>query len=333
VTAVIRNPLGTVNVQLLGVGAYRPQRVVDNHELCRTLDSSDEWIRARTGIVTRRWADPQETLIEMACRAGSEALSRADLDPMEVDCVLVATFTLLRQIPAAAPEVAYRIGARSAAAFDISAGCAGFVYGLAVAADMVRSRSGRVLVIGAERMTDLLDMEDRSTTVIFGDGAGAIVLGPGDSPGVGPVVWGGDGSKAGVISQTAPWSDVRSHPGIRWPALRQEGQSVFRWAAYELVDVGSRAMKEGGVEADQIDVFVPHQANLRIIDRLAKSLRLPATARTARDIVHMGNTSAASIPLAIDSMLASDEARSGDLALLLGFGAGLSYGAVVVAIP
>jgi 3-oxoacyl-[acyl-carrier-protein] synthase-3 len=134
-------------------------------------------------------------------------------------------------------------------------------------------------------------------------------------------------------SQTVPYSDLRSQPDIRWPALRQEGQTVFRWAAYELVDVASRAMKESGVEPDQIDVFVPHQANLRIIDRLAKSLRFPPTVRIARDVVHMGNTSAASIPLAIESMLANHEARGGDLALLLGFGAGLSYGAVVVALP
>ncbi|GAA3804223.1 ketoacyl-ACP synthase III [Streptomyces coacervatus] len=318
---------------LLGVGSYRPRRVVDNDEICRNIDSSDEWIRSRTGIVSRRWAGADESIADMAELAAEKALAAAGVLPQDVDCVIVATFTHLKQTPAVAAEIAHRIGAVAAAAFDISAGCAGFVHGLALAADTVRSRGRHVLVVGAERMTDLLDREDRSTAFIFGDGAGAVVLGPAATSGVGPVVWGADGSQADAISQTVPWDAMRDAPDQRWPALRQDGQKVFRWAVYEMAKVARQALDAAGLQAGDLDAFIPHQANVRIIDGLARGIGLPGHVVIARDIVTTGNTSGASIPLAMDALLGAGEVRSGGLALLLGYGAGLSYAATVVELP
>ncbi|MFF2045907.1 beta-ketoacyl-ACP synthase III [Kitasatospora sp. NPDC058170] len=318
---------------LLGIGGHRPHRVVDNDEICRSIDSSDEWIRSRSGIATRRWAGPEESLADMAEIAADKALASAGIGPAAVDCVIVATFTHLKQTPAVATEVAHRIGATGAAAFDISAGCAGFVHALALAADLVRGRGGHVLVVGAERMTDLLDREDRSTAFIFGDGAGAVLLGPSTTCGVGPVVWGADGSQADAISQTVPWDALRSDPHQRWPALRQDGQKVYRWAVYKMAEVAQQALDAAGVRAADLDAFIPHQANLRIIDGLARGLGLPDHVAVARDVVTTGNTSGASIPLAMEALLNAGTVRSGGLALLLGYGAGLSYAATVVVLP
>ncbi|MFI7013405.1 beta-ketoacyl-ACP synthase III [Streptomyces sp. NPDC050164] len=331
--ARITSPTGAESARILGVGAYRPQRVVTNEEASRHIDSSDEWIRSRTGIVTRHWAAPDESLADMAQAAAGKALATAGLAPETVDCVILATFTHLRQTPAAATEIAYRIGAVNAAAFDISAGCAGFVHAVALAADAIRSRGGYVVVVGAERMTDLLDLEDRSTAFIFGDGAGAVVLGPSTEPGVGPVVWGADGSESEAIAQTVSWNALRDRPGMKWPALRQEGQKVFRWAVYEMAKVGRRALDAAGVRAGDLDAFIPHQANARIIDALARSLDLPDHVVVAKDVVTTGNTSGASVPLAMDALMSTGAVRSGGLALLLGYGAGLSYASTVVTLP
>ncbi|MEU8828454.1 beta-ketoacyl-ACP synthase 3 [Streptomyces sp. NPDC048636] len=323
---------GAPHARILGMGAYRPRRAVTNEELCHRVDSSDEWIRTRTGITARGWADPDETIADMAVAAAGKALAAAGVAADALDCVIVATFTHLRQTPAVAAEVAHRLGTH-AAAFDVSAGCAGFVHGLSLAADAVRSRGGHVLVIGAERMTDLLDLDDRSTAVIFGDGAGAVVVGPSRTPAIGPVVWGADGSQTEAISQTVPWDALRTDRGLRWPALQQQGQKVFRWAVYEVSKVAERALAAAGVSAADIDAFIPHQANTRIIDAMAKRLGLPESTVIARDIVTTGNTSGASIPLAMEALMSSDATSPGDLALLVGYGAGLSYAATVVALP
>ncbi|WP_438306896.1 beta-ketoacyl-ACP synthase III (plasmid) [Streptomyces sp. HUAS TT11] len=324
---------GAPHAQLLGVGGYRPRRTVTNEEVCRHIDSSDEWIRARTGIASRNWASPDESIVGMGQNAAEKALAAAGIAAGRLDCVIVATFTHLQQTPAVATGIAHRIGADGAAAFDISAGCAGFVHAVALAADAIRSRGGHVLVIGAERMTDLLDLEDRSTAFIFGDGAGAVVIGPSQVPAIGPVIWGADGSKTDVISQTVPWDALRGNPDQRWPALRQEGQQVFRWAVYEMAKVARLALDAAGISVADLDVFIPHQANLRIIESMARTLRLPDSVVIARDIVTSGNTSGASIPLAMDALLASGQADPGDLALILGYGAGLSYAATVVRLP
>ncbi|WP_328471956.1 beta-ketoacyl-ACP synthase III [Streptomyces sp. NBC_00448] len=331
--AEIAVPMGAPHSRILGVGAYRPRRIVDNAEACRHIDSSDEWIRARTGIVTRRWADPDETLGVMAEAAALKAIAAAGITPSDVTCVIAATFTHLMQTPAIATEIAHRVGADRAAGFDISAGCAGFVHGVVLASDAVRARGGHVLVVGVERMSDIIDLTDRSTAFIFGDGAGAVVVGPSQTPGIGPAVWGADGSQADAIRQSVPWNTLRDDPQHPFPSLRQDGQRVFRWAVYEMAKVAVQAVEAAGLRPEDLDAFIPHQANERIIDSMTKSMGLPARVTVAKDIVTSGNTSGASIPMAMDAVLAAGDAASGDTALLLGYGSGLSYAAVVATLP
>jgi 3-oxoacyl-[acyl-carrier-protein] synthase-3 len=324
----------THHSRILSIGSYRPARVVGNDEIVRHIDSSDEWIRERSGIATRRWAAPQESVTDMAENAARIAVERAGLTGADVDAVLLATVSHPYQTPSAASLVAHRIGATPAAAMDLSAACAGFCYGISVASDMVRAGSARhVLVIGVEKLSDFTDPTDRSTAFIFADGAGAAVVGPSEQPGIGPTVWGSDGSNWDAIRSRASWLQFRDDPDTGWPHLTMAGQSVFRWAVWQMSPVARKALDAAGVEAGELAAFIPHQANVRIIDAMAKQLRLPDTVRIARDIVDAGNTSAASIPLAMDRMLAEEPAASGGLALLIGFGAGLTYAAQVVELP
>jgi 3-oxoacyl-[acyl-carrier-protein] synthase-3 len=307
--------------------------VVTNDEICEDVDSSDQWIRERTGIITRRRAAPTETVVDMASTAGLEALKSAGLTPSQVDAVIVATVTHPYQTPGAAPIVADRIGASPAAAFDISAACAGYCHGISLANDMVRGGSAQyVLVIGVEKLSDFTDKTDRGSAFIFGDGAGAAVVGPSDYPGIGPTVWGSDGSKWETISQRNSWIELRDDH-VEWPAITMQGQSVFRWAVYSMAPIAQAALDRAGIKADDLDVFIPHQANMRIIDALLKQLKLPEHIVIARDIAETGNTSAASIPLATQRMLDSGEAPHGGLALQIAFGAGLVYAAQVVVLP
>jgi 3-oxoacyl-[acyl-carrier-protein] synthase-3 len=330
----IKASQGAPFARLLGVGAYRPARVVTNEEVCQHIDSSDEWIRSRSGIVTRRWASPEETLTEMSLSAAGKALAAAGIEAEQIDAVLIATVTHMRQTPSLATDVAFRLGATEAPAFDISAGCAGFCYAVSQASDMVRGGSAtHVLVVGVERLSDITDITDRSTAFLFGDGAGAVVVGPSDQPAIGPTVWGSDGGQYDTIRQTFAWDQLRTEPGLGWPTLRMEGQAVFRWASYAMVPVAQRALALAGITADQLDAFIPHQANMRITDAMIRALKLPAHVPVARDIAEQGNTSAASIPLAMERMLASGEARTGGTALIIGFGAGLAYAAQVVTLP
>jgi 3-oxoacyl-[acyl-carrier-protein] synthase-3 len=315
------------------VGAYRPERIVFNKEICEPIGSTDEWIQQRSGIVSRRFAGPDETIVSMGAAAGRNALAHAGVAPDRVGAVLVASMSNLRQSPAAAPELAHRIGATSAAAFDVSAACAGFCYALAVADSLVRAgTSTYVLVIGTERMSDIIDPLDRGTAFLFGDGAGAMLVGPSETREIGPVVWGADGSKAGLIAHNDSWLALRDNLGT-WPTMRMAGQEVFRWALQEMPPVARAAVVDAGLtKADQAAV-VPHQANMRIIDRMAQALGLPPSVVIARDIETAGNTSAASVPLALDTLLADPDTAPRGNALLTGFGAGLSHAAMVITIP
>jgi 3-oxoacyl-[acyl-carrier-protein] synthase III len=329
----LTEPSGSRHAGILGYGAYRPERVVTNAEICRHIDSSDEWIRERSGIVTRRFAAEDETVVDMGLEASRLALKSAGLAAGDVDAVIVATITHPYQTPAAATIIADRLGATPAPAFDVSAACAGFTHGVALANDMVRGGSAsRVLVVGVEKLSDFTDSLDRSSAFIFGDGAGAVVIGPTDSPGIGPTVWGSDGAQWEAIAQKHSWLHLRGGSSD-WPALRMAGQTVFRWAVWQMAPVARKALDAAGVRAEDLDAFIPHQANVRIIDAMAKQLGLPAHVPVARDIADTGNTSAASIPLAMDRMLAEGQAPHGGLALLIGFGAGLSYAAQVVVLP
>lgn len=317
-----------------GIGAYRASRVVPNSDLVEAIDSSDEWIQQRTGIKTRRFADEHETLLSMSVEAAKNALKSASVDAGDVDAVIVATISHLTQTPALAPMVAAEIGAPSPVAFDVSAACAGFCTALAVARDLVIAGSARnVVVIGAERLSDITSLNDRSTAFIFADGAGAAVVGPAEVAGIGPVVWGSDGENAALIKQDVNWDDAVRDGVDEMPHLVQEGAAVFRWASFEMAKIAREAIEAAGITPEQLDVFVPHQANNRIIDALARAAKLPANVRIARDVIDQGNVSAASVPLALDRMIAEGDAKSGDLALLIGFGAGLAYAAQVVRVP
>jgi 3-oxoacyl-[acyl-carrier-protein] synthase-3 len=329
---------GSPHAAILGLGAYRPSRIVPNADVVEAIDSTDEWIQQRSGIRQRRWATAEETVQMMSVAASREALERAGVAAAQIDCVVVATVSHLLQTPAVATAIAHELDTENAAAFDISAACAGFCHGISLATDMIKGGSaGHVLVIGVERLSDITDLHDRGTAFIFADGAGAAVVGPSESAGIGPVVWGSDGEQYDLIRQREDWRDVVGTPdtpgsGVM-PHLTMQGNPVFRWASFAMAKVGQQALDRAGVSTDELDVFVPHQANMRIIDAMARSMKLPAQVRIARDVAEQGNTSAASIPLALHRMIEEGEARSGDLALLIAFGAGLAYAAQVVTVP
>ncbi|MEV4459771.1 beta-ketoacyl-ACP synthase III [Microbispora sp. NPDC049633] len=313
---------GAPAARVLAFGGYQPAQVVTNDDLAARIDTNDEWIQSRVGIKERRVAGPEESEIDLAVQAGGKALAASGLSSDDIDLVIVATCTIEAPIPNAAGRVAHRLGITAPGAFDINAACAGFCYALAAASDAVRSGSAtNVLVVGSEKLTQWVDPEDRSTVVIFADGAGAAVVGPSDRPGIGPVAWGSAGDKAEAIA-------IKDRNSF----LHQEGQTVFRWATTALHPVAKLACERAGVDPADLNAFVPHQANLRIVEAIARKLGADK-AVVAKDIVLAGNTSAASIPLALSRMIERGEVRSGDLALLLGFGAGLTYASQVIEIP
>jgi 3-oxoacyl-[acyl-carrier-protein] synthase-3 len=314
---------GAPGARILGLGGYRPRRRVTNAELEQVMETNDEWIRTRVGIAERRWAAEDETLVEMAVAAGGKALAASGLAPDEVDLVIVASASLRAPIPGIGPQVAHRLGIPRPGSFDLNAGCAGFCYALGMASDAIRSGDARnAVVVGVERLTDVTDLEDRSTAVIFADGAGAAVVGAADEPGIGPVAWGSDGDQHNAIEIAAGSS-----------TMTMAGQAVYRWATTKLTETLVEAMDKAGVGPGDIDVFAPHQANLRIVESMARKLGFGDDVVVARDIVQSGNTSAASVPLALTALLESGEAKSGDLALVLGYGAGLTFAGQVLVLP
>ena len=275
----------------------------------------------------------------MSVAAARKAIDQAGISAEQIDCVIVATVSHMLQTPAIATAIAHELGTNQAAAFDISAACAGFCHGVALASDMVRGGSaGHALVIGVERLSDLTDLLRPRHRLHLrrrrGCGRGRARA---TQPGIGPVVWGSDGEQFDLIRQKEDWRDVVGTPdqpgsGVM-PHLMMQGNPVFRWASFAMAKIGQQALDRAGVSIDDLDVFVPHQANMRIIDAMARSMKLPERVKIARDIAEQGNTSAASIPLALERMIAEGEARSGDTALLVAFGAGLAYAAQVVTVP
>jgi 3-oxoacyl-[acyl-carrier-protein] synthase-3 len=319
--------------KIYSLGASRGNLTVTNDDIAGPINSSDEWIRQRTGIVTRKRAGKDQSLMDMAVEASNEAIKKAGIQASEIEAVIFSTITHPYQTPSAAALLAELVGANPAPAFDISAACAGYCYGIAQADALVRSGTAKyVLVVGGEKLTDYIDPTDRSISFLLGDGAGAAIVGPSDSPGISKSVWGSDGSKWDAVGMTGSLLDFRDGTGA-WPTLVQEGQSVFRWAVWEMVKVAKEALEVAGVKPEELAALVTHQANERIIDEMAKQLALPESVVVAKDIVTTGNTSAASIPLAMHALLAEGRIKSGDLALQIGFGAGLAYGAQVVVVP
>ena len=309
--------------RILGLGHYQPSNVVTNDDLvARGVDTNDAWIRSRVGVAERRFADPDETVVDMAEAAASKALAAGGVATSDVDLVIVATCTMPSPVPSAAPQLAHRLGIEAPGAYDINSGCSGFTYSLNVASVSVLSGQARnVLVVASERFSGWIDFTDRTTCVILADGAGAAVVGPSDDVRIGPIVWGSDGALSDkvVINPTTGF-------------FEQDGQSVYRWATTRMAPIALEACRQAGVDPKDLAAFVPHQANLRIINMIAQKLGIPSD-RVARDIVESGNTSAATVPLALSKMVERGEIPSGSPVLLLGFGSGLAFAGQVVIAP
>jgi 3-oxoacyl-[acyl-carrier-protein] synthase III len=310
--------------KILAMGHYQPSRVLTNGELAKMVDTNDAWIRDRVGIAERRIAEG-ETVADMSAAAAGKALANSGLTAADIDLIVVATCSSVDRCPNVATRVASKLGVSAPGAYDINTACSGFSYALASADHAIRAGAARnVIVIGAEKLSDVTDWSDRSTAVLFGDGAGAAIVtacAENEPAGISPVVWG-----------SAPeLNDVIQIEGWR-PYIKQAGQSVFRWATYALPPLARQVCEKAGVEPSELAAFVPHQANLRIIEPLARKLGVE-NAVVARDIVESGNTSAASIPLALSKLLERREIPSGGAILLFGFGGGLTYAGQVVRCP
>ena len=319
--------------RIYSLGAARGELVVTNDDIAGPIDSSDEWIRQRTGIITRRRAGKDTSMMDLAVAAAKEAIEKAGIDPQEIGAVVFNTITHPYMTPSAATLLAELVGANPAPAYDISAACAGYCYGIAQADALVRSGVAKyVLVVGAEKLSDIIDPTDRTISFLLGDGAGAAIVGPSDFPGISPTVWGSDGSQWDAVSMTSSLLDFRDGKSS-WPTIRQEGQTVFRWAVWEMAKVAKKALEVAGIEAKDLSALVTHQANIRIIDEMVKQLQLPESVAVARDIINTGNTSAASVPLAMHELLRTGAVKSGGYALEIGFGAGLAFAAQVVVLP
>ncbi|MBY8873845.1 ketoacyl-ACP synthase III [Micromonospora sp. PLK6-60] len=310
--------------RIVALGHYQPSRVVTNDDLAQLVDTNDEWIRDRVGIVTRRIAG-DETVADMATAAAGKALANSGLTAADIDLVVVATCTSIDRSPNVACRVAAKLGITAPAAYDVNTACSGFAYALGTVDHAIRAGAARnAIVIGAEKLSDFTDWTDRSTCIIFADGAGAAVVtatADGEPAGVGPVVWGSVPEK----------SDAVRIEGWR-PYIAQEGQAVFRWATTALAPLALQACEKAGVAPAELAAFVPHQANARIIDGIVKRLNIP-DAIVAKDIVESGNTSAASVPLALSKLVERRAVPSGAPVLLFGFGGGLTYAGQVVRCP
>jgi len=332
-TPTLTQSRGVEFTRIYSYGAARGDRAVPNEELIGPIDSSDEWIQQRTGIITRARASAGILAVDLATDAAREAIEKSGVAADQIDLVIIATISNVQQTPSMAAVVADRVGANPAAAYDTNAACAGFSYAVTQADALIRSRTAHyAVVIGAEKLSDVVDPADRSISFLLGDGAGAVVIGPSDTPGIAAPVWGSDGSKAAAVGMNATLIDYREGDA-NWPTLRQEGQTVFRWAVWDMAKVAKQALEAAGVTSADLAAFIPHQANMRIIDEFAKQLKLPDTVVIARDIATTGNTSAASIPLATHRLLEEHPELSGGLALQIGFGAGLVFGAQVIVLP
>jgi len=311
--------------RVLSLGHYQPSRVLTNDDLAQMVDTNDEWIRDRVGIRERRIAAADETVADMASAAAEKALASSGLAATDIDMVVVATVSSVDRCPNVSARVAAHLGIAAPATLDLNTACSGFSYSLATADHAIRAGAARnAIVVGADKLSDVTDWTDRSTCILFGDAAGAAVVtaaGDDEQPGVGPVVWGSAPEK----------KDSLTIEGWR-PYIWQDGQAVFRWATTAIAPLALEACQRAGVDPSQIAAFVPHQANARIIDAIAKRLKLE-NAIIAKDIAESGNTSAASIPLALSKLVERREVPSGAPVLLMGFGGGLTYAGQVIRCP
>ena len=316
-----------VHATITGLGAHAPERVITNDELAQLVDTSDEWIVERTGIRERRIAADSEALSDIALPAARQALAQAGLEGKDVDLLIVATVTPDMMFPSTSAILADRLGALDAAAYDLSAGCTGFMYALAQAYGMIAGGlSRRALVVGGDVLSRILDWSDRSTVVLFGDGAGAVVLEPSDEAGFLAFELGADG--AGGQHLWLPGSGSRKFEDPD-TFVKMNGREVFKFATRVLVQSGEAVLDRCGARVEDVDVYVPHQANVRIIDHATKKLGIPSE-RVVINVDRYGNTSSGSIPLALAEAQADGRLRGGSLVLMTGMGAGLTWGSALM---
>ncbi len=322
-------------VELVGTGRYTPERILSNADLEKMVDTSDEWIRERTGIRERRIANSNETVAYMSCVAARQVLEDARLGPEDLDAIILGTASPDRLLPSTACDIQAQLGASNAAAFDVSAACSGFLYGLAVAEGMVVSGQARhVLVIGAERLSTITDYTDRATCILFGDGAGATVVRAARD--------GSRGILAGYLKADGTLAELLYRPGgggchppdqallaDRGYYIKMAGREVFKSAVRSMADACDRALQRAGLTAEQIDLLIPHQANIRIIEATAKHAGIPMD-KVYVNIDRYGNTSAASIPIALDECVRSGRLKAGMHVLMVAFGGGFTWASMIV---
>lgn len=319
---------------IVGWGMYVPENIVTNDDLAKIVDTSDEWIRSRTGIRERRIATEKDTTASMAITAAREALDRARINPADVDLVIVATVTPEYPFPATACLVQDALGAKKAGAVDVNAGCSGFIYGLSLASGMIRSEQAKIaVVVGAETLSRITDWEDRTTCVLFGDGAGAVVLQASEEPGgVLSTVLGSDGGGGNYL--VMPGGGSKNPASVetvknRDHFIKMNGPEVYKFATRVMGRAAKEACEKANIDLGDIDLFIPHQANARIIKSAAKYLKLDES-KVFQNLQHYGNTSSASVPIALCEAIQTGRVRDGDDLVLVGFGAGLTWGATVV---
>ncbi|BDU50378.1 beta-ketoacyl-ACP synthase III [Haliovirga abyssi] len=322
------------SVGIVGLGSYLPEKVLTNKDLEKIVDTTDEWIKSRTGIEERRIAAKEEATSDLAIKAAKKALEDANVSPEEIDLVIVSTITPDFAFPATAAIVQDKIGASNAAAFDLEAACTGFVYGLAVGGNFIATGMyKKVLVIGSEALSRIMDWEDRNTCVLFGDGASAAVLGEvEDGYGLLSYDLGADGSGGHTLDQPGggsrnPASDETVNKKMHY--LRMKGKEVFKFAVTALPKTTLKTLENLNMTPDDVDLYVPHQANVRIIEAAAKKLKQPVS-KFHMNMNKFGNTSSASIGIALDELYKNDKLKKGDNIVLVGFGAGLTYGSCLI---
>jgi 3-oxoacyl-[acyl-carrier-protein] synthase-3 len=321
----------STGVKILAVGHHAPSGILANEDLEKVLDTSDEWITTRTGMKRRHVSAPEEATSDLAIAAARMALGRAGLQPADIDCYIVATVTPDFPFPATACIVASKLGASDKAAFDIEIACSGFIYGLTVASSLVRAGVyKRVMLIGAETLTKIVNRNDRSTAVLFGDGAGAVILEAAQTDSFLASELGSDGSRPEVLrvaggGSRRPLTAARLDAGEQY--IYMEGREVFKFAVTKMIEATDSALKKARLEKADVDWLIPHQANKRIIDSAAKYLQMPDE-KVIVNIHEYGNTSAASIPIALSEAVQAGKIKDGDVIVFVGFGGGLSWGAV-----
>jgi 3-oxoacyl-[acyl-carrier-protein] synthase III len=316
-----------IHVTITGLGAYAPERVMTNDELSQMVDTSDEWIMERTGIRERRIAADSQALSDLSLPAARQALEQAGSDGTDVDLLIVATVTPDMMFPSTSAILADQLGAKDAAAYDLSAGCTGFMYAIAQAYGMVASGlARRALVVGGDVLSRILDWTDRSTVVLFGDGAGAVVLEPSDEAGFLGFELGADGAGGGNLWLPGSGSRKFEDPDR---LVKMNGREVFKFATRVLVSSAEAVLEQYGASVDDVDVYIPHQANIRIIDHATKKLGIPSE-RVVINVDRYGNTSSGSIPLALADAQADGRLRPGKLVLMTGMGAGLTWGSALM---